>query len=281
MNKHTYTAYSLSIFAIFGSLLLWTNVVAILPSPHVPQRISEFLQRYRPQEPLAVHSQTIDALGEHFVTSVQRTHLTASVTHTESRQEIAKPKVQESMPEAHSEEQSAAEVVKPEELEEVHAAADEVEQWGLVRAWTIAIPRLGIRAPILLPTMDNWSARAWDMLEEQMQIGLHHGTVAYPHSVNPGAKGNLIIAGHSSPPDEASAQSAYGSVFAALPDIQIGETIKVSSSQYVVEDKFVVSPQETSILEQQDDESLLKLITCYPVGTTRERMIVVARKVED
>ena len=166
----------------------------------------------------------------------------------------------------------------------MHAAVAELEQWGIARAWSITIPSLGIRAPVLLPSMKNWTSRAWDMLEEQMQIGLNHGAVAYPHSSGPGRKGNLIIAGHSSPPTESAKQSEFGRLFERLPEIKVGEEISIvtagSPVRYRVEEKMIVSPQETSILEQQYDESILKLITCYPVGTTRDRMIVLAKKIE-
>ena len=171
-----------------------------------------------------------------------------------------------------------------EEAPDLYAAAPELEKWELTRAWDISIPSLGVRAPVLLPSMRYWKGRAWDLLEEQMQVALNHGAVAYPHSSAPGESGSLIVAGHSSPPTKEAEQSMYGHLFASLPNLTIGETISVLKGgtpiTYEVQEKVVVPPHMTSILEQQSDESVLKLITCYPVGTTRDRMIVVAKKVE-
>jgi LPXTG-site transpeptidase (sortase) family protein len=165
------------------------------------------------------------------------------------------------------------------------AAEEELNSWEISYAWRIVVPSLGIRAPVLLPSMKYWGQHAWDMLEEQMQIGLNHGAVAYPHSTSPGSNGSLIIAGHSSPPTEAAEKSAYGSLFASLPSIDVGEEIVVETAaspvRYRVEKKIIVSPSMTSLLEQQYDDSILKVITCYPVGTTRDRMIILAKKVEE
>lgn len=168
--------------------------------------------------------------------------------------------------------------VLPEEPE------DEITQWEIARAYTLAIPSLGIRAPVLLPSLTFWSGREWKLLEEQMQTGLRHGAVAYPHSSRPGAKGTLFIAGHSSPPDDLTEPTAYGRLFARLPELAPGETVTVSFAgeilTYEVVDARAVHAFDTSVLRQQSDESLLELITCYPIGTTRDRLIVMARLVQ-
>lgn len=290
MNKHQYTAISLSVVAIFSSFLFWTSHLGRLPLPQIPAHVvtdfrsslEDWFGEGESEPVVRVRETTVEDLGAHFATQIQKTHITASLVQNEKREPIAKQepvvKHEDAVPEI-SEEPEQKPEINPEDTP-VHAAADELAQWQLSPVWTVSIPSLGIRAPVMLPSMVNWSARAWDLLEEQMQVGLNHGAVAYPHSSAPGSIGNLILAGHSSPPNAYAEQSAYGSLFAKLPDIAIGEEINVSSATYRVEEKIIVSPEEVSILEQQDDESILKLITCYPVGTTRDRMIVLARKVE-
>jgi LPXTG-site transpeptidase (sortase) family protein len=162
--------------------------------------------------------------------------------------------------------------------------SDELSQWEVSQAYSMSIPTLGIRTPILLPSMRFWASRQWNLLEEQMQVGLRHGSVAYPHSAIPGEMGNLIIAGHSSPPTQRAAESAYGSLFERVPELEIGDQIIVTKNgkrmTYSVSDSTVVSPSETEVLRQQDDESVIKLITCFPVGTTKDRMVVTAHLVE-
>jgi len=160
---------------------------------------------------------------------------------------------------------------------------EELLQWG-VRPWlTLSISSLDLRAQVYLPSARFWDTQRWDLLEEQMQLGLLQGATAYPHSVRPGERGTIFISGHSSPPTKEAKKSAYGSLFAQLPSLQPGDAITLSNRneriQYQVVSRKVVKAQDTEILLQQEDRNLLKLITCYPVGTTKDRLIVTAREV--
>jgi LPXTG-site transpeptidase (sortase) family protein len=158
-----------------------------------------------------------------------------------------------------------------------------LREWGLHAQYQLFIPSLRIRAPVLLPSLRYWDAHDWKLLERQMQIGLLHGVVAYPHSVAPGDVGSLIVAGHSSPPDAEAARSAFGDIFARLPDLTLHDQIVLmngsSTVTYEVVDTKVVTPRDTSILLQQEEESLLVLITCYPIGTVKDRLVLIAKNV--
>lgn len=164
------------------------------------------------------------------------------------------------------------------------AGTSEFSQWNISFAYSLSIPHLDIRTPVLKPSMQYWTSREWDLLEKQMQVALNSGAVAYPHSVTPGERGSIIIAGHSSPPNLRAAQSAYGNVFARIPELRAGESIFLfvagEKLEYKVRDSEVVSSAATEILRQQDRENILKIITCYPVGTTKDRIVVTAVLVE-
>lgn len=161
------------------------------------------------------------------------------------------------------------------------ALKTDLQGWELRKAYAVSIPALGIRAPVLLPSRTYWDKQEWARLEEQMQAGMLHGVVAYPHSNRPGAGGSLFIAGHSSPPSEEAKVSAYGDVFEALSDIRIGTEITVIDGDerftYVATDAFVVSASDTRILAPGYEDNALTLITCYPVGTARQRFVVKAK----
>ncbi len=158
-----------------------------------------------------------------------------------------------------------------------------MEEWRLQKRYAISIPAIGVNAPVYVPARQYWNVQNWKMLEKQMQAGLTLGAVAYPHSVGAGDVGNLIIAGHSSPPNEQAKNSDYGHLFARIPELKVGDTITIlENGSYVDYEVFqteLVSENETTILVEQDEDSLLKLITCYPVGTTRDRWVVTAKKV--
>lgn len=166
-------------------------------------------------------------------------------------------------------------------LPQINATRGELQEWELRSAFRISIPSLGIRAPVLLPSRTYWDRQQWDLLEAQMQAGMLHGTVAYPHSGRLGA-GALFVAGHSSPPSQRAKESGYGEVFAKLPHIEIGEEIIVIVGEerftYIVSEAFVVRAMDTGILESGKEGGVLTLITCYPVGTTQKRFVVRAKR---
>ncbi len=144
----------------------------------------------------------------------------------------------------------------------------------------LSYERLGIIAPIGKPSAGSWNNRDWRLLEDQMQYLLLNGAAAYPHSVNPGEKGRVIVAGHSSPPTMEAIGSPYEDVFATLPSAQAGDIIRVGEYSYKVRRTQIVPATYTQILRQSSHASELILFTCYPVGTTRERFVVWADLVE-
>ena len=160
---------------------------------------------------------------------------------------------------------------------------------NLSRKWEVALDhgslryaRLGITAPIGKPSLTRWKQRNWFALEDQMQFGLLHGVVAYPHSPEPGEAGSIIIAGHSSAPTLEAQASPYRDVFAKLPDARVGDVIELRSADgadhsYEVYDTEIIPPTETSILLQEKNVQELTLFTCYPVVTTQDRFVVHAR----
>jgi len=152
--------------------------------------------------------------------------------------------------------------------------------WEVSTSYQLEIPAIHVSVPVSIPSRRYWDAKAWDLLEEQMQVALLGGAVAYPHSAAPGALGTLLVAAHSSPPSKLAAASAYGNVFAELPNLGEGDEIHVKAGSrdfvYRVQRAEVFAASDTYILAQQGEERLLKLITCYPIGTAKDRWVVTA-----
>jgi sortase A len=132
------------------------------------------------------------------------------------------------------------------------------------------IQSLNISAPVIEPAGKT---------EDDFQAALRNGLVHYPDTAFPGQQGNVYIFGHSS--DFAFTPGNFKTVFALLPRIELGAQIKLTDEEgivyyYKVTDKFVVDPDDTSVLSQDTDKSLLTLQTSYPVGTALRRYIVIA-----
>ncbi|MGH9283200.1 MAG: class E sortase, partial [Acidimicrobiales bacterium] len=99
---------------------------------------------------------------------------------------------------------------------------------------------------------------------------LKRGPGHYPSTPMPGQPGNAAIAGH---------RTTYGAPFGRLDDLKAGDPILVTTRQgrfrYEVTRKVIVQPEETSVLQQRD-ENLLTLTTCHPRFSASRRLVVVA-----
>ncbi len=147
----------------------------------------------------------------------------------------------------------------------------------------ISIPSLNVNAPIVEPTLgvEALQAKDWGTLEDQIRSTLLQGVVHYPGTAEPGQTGNAFLTGHSS--NVFWELSDYNTVFALLPQLEMGEDILINYKQkeyhYTVTAKREVTPDDVSILKQ-GNEKILTLVTCTPVGTTLKRLVVTAELVE-
>lgn len=242
-------AFFVALLSILVSLLLWAQIVRSLTATVLaPESVLEALPAV--ESPVAA---------------------TGSLKH--SAPERSSPL----MPEFHYAASAASRAADSEKQ-------SELSQWEIHEMATLVLPSLSVRSTVFLPSRTYWDARDWDTLERQMQIGLLYGLVAYPHAGPLGEKGTIIVAGHSSPPTQRARESRYGSIFAQLPSLKPGADIELRTGtktvRYVVVSTAVVPANDTEILADQKKESILKLITCYPVGSTRERFVVTAKMVE-
>jgi sortase A len=122
----------------------------------------------------------------------------------------------------------------------------------------IDIPRLDLSVVVFEGTSDATLAR-----------GVGHLT----GSAGPGARGNLVLAGH------------RDTFFRELRNIREGDEVNIKGPQgefeYQVESTAIVEPDQTEVLKPSDGATLT-LITCYPfryIGNAPQRFIVRATKV--
>lgn len=125
------------------------------------------------------------------------------------------------------------------------------------------IPSLNIVAPITFGvSLDDSLAK------------LKEGVVQMETSKRPGENGSIFIVGHSSslPWDK----NEFGQIFAKLPDIKDGAEILVRYQgqryKYTVASRKTVKPDEITLPASNQ----LVLMTCVPVGTSQNRLLVFA-----
>ncbi len=136
----------------------------------------------------------------------------------------------------------------------------------------IYIPMINVSAPIVTDVKSYDSAA--------VQLGLRRGPLQYGSSVDPGHKGNLVIVGHSS--GQLWAPGGYKFVFTLLDKMALNDRILVDykGNRYIyrVSETKVVPPTDLSVV-QPTTEPQLTLITCTPVGTSKNRRVIIARQV--
>jgi len=138
----------------------------------------------------------------------------------------------------------------------------------------LVIDSLGVNAPIVF----NSPADA-----KSLYANLENGVVHYPVSLKPGENGPSILLGHSSAYPWY--KGKYGSVFALLGKLKPGDRFYVQYEDkrlfvYTVKQSVIFNPlsgdeEELAKLEQNAQTSLI-LVSCWPVGTDYRRIAVEA-----
>lgn len=135
----------------------------------------------------------------------------------------------------------------------------------------LIIPGIGVEAPVIF----EQGTAEW-----QFQVALRSGVVHYVGSAQPGQAGNAVIFGHSS--GQSWAPGDYKFIFTQLDKLRSGDLIYVDNGgtryTYQVQGSKVVTPADVSVLNQGTGHQLT-LITCTPVGTSTNRLVITAEQI--
>jgi LPXTG-site transpeptidase (sortase) family protein len=138
-------------------------------------------------------------------------------------------------------------------------------------SWELLLP--GLERPLPLVHSDT-------MAEGVIQELLRTGGVVLPTGVNFGETGNVVVAAHSSGTTDF---GPYRFAFAQLTDLALGDIVAVQSThmtyRYRVYDIEIVWPSQVERLPQ-DETATLTLVTCWPLWTDYQRLLVHTRLVE-
>ncbi len=133
-----------------------------------------------------------------------------------------------------------------------------------IDTYTLSIPRLNIKDAVVSATDDDLAKHL-----------VNYGGTAIPPD-----KGNAVVFGHSTLPQFFDPKN-YKTIFAKAYELKTGDELLANVSgaiyKYRIYNITVVSPNDTSVLQQDYSDSFLTLITCTPPGTTWKRLIIKAR----
>mgnify|MGYP003380768009 CR=1 FL=1 len=140
----------------------------------------------------------------------------------------------------------------------------------------LIIPKINVDVPII------WTANAADQnsLNDAMTKGVAWFNIQQAHS-RPGENGNLVLSGHSS--NDWLDQGDYKFIFAPLEQMKVGDTFYVNYQQkryiYKITTTKVVAPTDVASLATDGKKPVATLITCTPLGTALNRLLVIAEQI--
>lgn len=137
--------------------------------------------------------------------------------------------------------------------------------------FSILIPKIGANAKIF-PNVDPSSSTIFLPI---LQKGVAHSEGTF----FPGQKGNIYLFAHST--DNFWDVGRYNAIFYLLKNLGKGDEVVIFYQNvrhnYVVTDSKIISPLEVSyITKPNSGKELLVLQTCWPPGTTWQRLMVFA-----
>jgi len=137
----------------------------------------------------------------------------------------------------------------------------------------LEIPKISVAAPII-PDVPGSNKETYD---KSLESGVAH----FSGTGKPGEGRNIFIFGHSS--NYFWAPGDYKDIFKNLDKLSVDDEITVLYQgkiyKYKVVEEKIVKPTQTDVLMDTGNGEQLTLMTCTPVGTSLNRLIIIAKPV--
>lgn len=139
----------------------------------------------------------------------------------------------------------------------------------------LIIPKINVDVPVLYDVGNDHNSQM-----AAMKQGVAHFAIPGANS-HPGEIGNTVIAGHSS--NDLFDSGDYKFIFAQIDKLNTGDTIyanyKSTRYTYIVTQKQIVAPSDVKSLVYTTKKPILTLLTCTPLGTSINRLLVIAEQI--
>lgn len=165
--------------------------------------------------------------------------------------------------------------VSPGSIDPQNIVVDPTSDVVVTQEPRLIIPKINVDVPVAYDIgTDNTSQMA------AMAKGLAHFPIPGANS-HPGEIGNTVLAGHSS--NDLFDTGDYKFIFAQLDKLNVGDSVyanyKGKRYTYIVTKTQVVAPTDVSALVYPTSKPVLTLLTCTPLGTALNRLLVTAEQV--
>lgn len=155
------------------------------------------------------------------------------------------------------------------------AAIDPTVNTAVSETNKLIITKLNIDVPVHFGISNDTHT-----VNKAMENGVAHfmvpGANAYPGQV-----GNTVITGHSA--GDIYSSNQYKFIFSGLERLAEGDLIYIDYNKvrytYRMTGRKTVEPNDVDSLKYSGDKAMLTLITCWPLGTSRYRLLIFAEQI--
>lgn len=145
----------------------------------------------------------------------------------------------------------------------------------------VVIPKIAKNIPLV--DIEQGNVEDFDELNGVFMDELKWGVVRYPGSAKPWNFWNSFIFGHSS--NFPWIEWDYNDVFVLLDKLEIGDEVityyEWQKFVYRITEKKVINPNDVSVLKRDTGKKEITLMTCWPIGTTYNRLLLIGEIVNE
>lgn len=165
--------------------------------------------------------------------------------------------------------------ISPGNIDPANIIVDPVSDVAVSPDPKLIIPKINVDVPVIYDTTPDSASQL-----KAMESGVAYFGIPGANS-KPGQIGNTVLSGHSS--NDIIDSGAYKFIFARLDHLDKGDSVYLNYEgkryTYIVTKKEVVKPTDVSKLVYDTNKPILTLITCTPLGTSLNRLLVTAEQV--
>ncbi|HEX9805099.1 MAG TPA: class E sortase [Candidatus Dojkabacteria bacterium] len=163
------------------------------------------------------------------------------------------------------------EIVLADNLDETDRTDDKERIIPIDNEFSIIIPKLGANSKVVA-NVDPYNSSEY---QQKLAEGVAHakGTKL------PNENGNIFLFAHSTV--DFYQANRWNAVFYLINKLETGDEIvlvyKNDIYTYTVSEKLVVDRDQVEYLTEESDDQKLTLMTCWPIGTSWKRYLVIAK----
>lgn len=165
--------------------------------------------------------------------------------------------------------------ISPGNIDPANIIVDPTQTAAISDEPKLIIPKINVDVPVVYDVTPDHDSQMAAMEDGVAWFGIPGA------NSKPGQIGNTVLSGHSS--NDIVDRGDYKFIFARLDQLKEGDTIFVNYEgkryTYSVTSKEVVKPTQVGKLIYDTDKPILTLITCTPLGTSLNRLLVTAEQI--